>query len=92
MDKFTSQIVFHPGLVLAAKFDEMKLTDRDISLLTNIPEKQIKDILNCDASLTEEIALEFEKLTKIKAKFLMSKQHKYDVYLEKVNKKKIING
>ena len=71
MNKFTPQIVFHPGLVLVEKFDEMKLTDRDISLLTNVPEQQIKDILNCDASLTEEIALEFEKLTKIKAKFLM---------------------
>lgn len=74
------QIVFHPGVTLAEKLEEMKMSIKEFSVRTGKPEKTVIAVLNGESSITSEMAVVFENVLKIPAHFWMTKQLHFDEF------------
>lgn len=68
----------HPGATLKEKIDEMGMSIKEFALRTSKPEKTIHEILNFESSITPDMAVQFEKVLKIPAKFWLNFQAKYN--------------
>ncbi len=79
--------VYHPGTTLAEKLKEMKMSVKEFAVRVSIPEKTILAVLNGNSSVTTEMAVSFEKVTKIPASFWLRKQQMYDEYAARTMKK-----
>ncbi len=82
-DKFQPSVAFHPGETLKEKLGEMDMTVESFSAATDIPSYIIEDILCARTSVTADIALAFEEVTHIPARFWLNTQHSYDDYMLK---------
>jgi HTH-type transcriptional regulator / antitoxin HigA len=80
----------HPGETLAEKLEEMEMGPKEFALRTGKPEKTITAILKGDSSITPDMALLFEAVTKIPAHFWMNHQKGYDEYLARVKRQTVI--
>ncbi len=78
--KFIPKIAFHPGLTLAEKLEEMKISIKEFALSISEPEIIIQSVINGERSVTPEMAIAFENVTKIPAHFWLNKQRSYDEY------------
>ena len=78
--------VYHPGVTLSEKLEEMGMSVKEFAVRVTKPEKTIFAVLNGNSSITTEMAVSFETVTKIPASFWLRKQQMYDEYL--VRKKK----
>ena len=74
-------IVFHPGETLDEKLGEMGMGPKEFSIRTAKPEKTITAVLKGESSITPDMAVQFEKVTKISAHFWMKRQRSYDEYI-----------
>ena len=77
-NEYNPQSVTHPGQVLQEKLQEMKMGPKEFSVRTNKPEKTIIAIFNGQSSITAEMAVLFEKVTKIPAHYWLNHQRAYD--------------
>ena len=75
--------VHHPGEVLDEKLKEMGMSIKEFALRVTKPEKTIIAVINGDSSITTEMAVSFEAVTKIPAHFWLRNQLLYDEYLER---------
>lgn len=80
-NQFTPTIVFHPAETLKEKLAEMGLSIKEFAFRTGKPEKTIIAVLNEESSLTPEMAVLFENVTKISASFWINKQARYNEYI-----------
>ena len=76
----TMDIAFHPGETLKEKLEEMQLSVHDFSEKSKVPEGLIVNIINDDVSISSEVAVAFEQVTKIPADMWIRMQHSYDDY------------
>ena len=53
----------------------------DFGIRTGLPEKTICEIIEGESSITAEMAIQFERVTKIPANFWLSSQRLYDEYV-----------
>lgn len=79
-------IVFHPGKTLSEKLSEMGMSIKEFAVRTSKPEKTIIAVINGKSSITTEMAVSFENVTKIPASFWLRKQQSYDEYVERKNR------
>lgn len=80
----------HPGETLKEKLDEMGMGSKEFAHLTGTPENIIIAIIKEESPITPDIAVQFEKVTKIPATFWMNHQKGYDDYIaSKPPKRKI---
>ncbi|MEY2921747.1 MAG: hypothetical protein RL108_356 [Bacteroidota bacterium] len=80
----------HPGETLEEKLIEMEMGPKEFSLRTGKPEKTIIAVLKGISSITPDMAVQFENVTKIPANFWMNHQRSYDEYIARVKQKAII--
>jgi len=80
MNRVTMDIAFHPGETLNEKLQEMGMSVHDFAELSKVPECMVQDIINCDVSVSSEVAIAFEQVTKIPARMWINMQHSYDDY------------
>jgi addiction module HigA family antidote len=73
-------IVYHPGITLKEKLEEMGMSIKEFALRTNKPEKTIIAVIKGESAITPEMAVSFENVTKIPAHFWTNKQMLYDEY------------
>lgn len=78
--------VHHPGVTLAEKLKETGMSVKEFAVRVSKPEKTIFAVISGSSSLTTEMAVSFEAVTKIPASFWLRKQQMYDEYV--VRKKK----
>ena len=78
--------VYHPGVTLAEKLKEMEMGVKEFAVRVSKPEKTIFAVIGGSSSITTEMAVSFEAVTKIPASFWLRKQQMYDEYM--VRKKK----
>ena len=78
--------VYHPGVTLAEKLKEMGMSIKEFAVRVSKPEKTIFAVINGNSSITTEMAVSFEMVTKIPASFWLRKQQMYDEFI--VRKKK----
>lgn len=81
LNQYQPDVVFHPGVTLKEKMDEMKMSNKEFALRTGKPEKTIIAVLKGESSLTPEMAILFEKVTHIPASFWINKQARYSEYV-----------
>ena len=80
----------HPGETLEEKLQEMDMGPKEFALRTAKPEKTIAAILKGESSITPDMAVQFENVTKIPAHFWMSHQRSYDEYIAREKRKAVI--
>ncbi|MCR5520260.1 MAG: HigA family addiction module antidote protein [Bacteroidales bacterium] len=72
--------VFHPGETLAEKLKEMEMSVKEFAVRVSKPEKTIFAVISGNSSITTDMAISFEMVTKIPASFWLRKQQMYDEY------------
>ena len=70
--------VSHPGTTLEEKLREMGMSVKEFAVRSSKPEKTVIAIIKGDSSITPEMAVSFESITKIPAIFWMNRQRNYD--------------
>ena len=73
--------VYHPGVTLAEKLKEMGMSVKEFAVRVSKPEKTIFAVINGSSSITTEMAVSFEAVTKIPASFWLRKQQMYDEFV-----------
>lgn len=81
----------HPGETLAEKLDEMDMGPKEFAIRTGKPEKTIIAILNGGSSITADMAIQFENVTKIPAHFWLNHQRSYDEYIAREKRKLMLD-
>ncbi|MBM3404066.1 MAG: HigA family addiction module antidote protein [Bacteroidetes bacterium] len=77
----------HPGESLAEKLEEMEMGPKEFALRSGKPEKTIIAVLKGESSITPDMAVQFENVTKIPAHFWMNHQRSYDEYIAREKRK-----
>lgn len=89
-NQYFPSVVFHPGETLAEKLEEMEMGPKEFALRTGKPEKTIIAVLKGESSITPDMAVQFENVTKIPANFWMNHQRGYDEYIAREKRKAVI--
>lgn len=84
INQYTPDVVFHPAATLNEKLEEMGMSRKEFALRTGKPEKTIIAVLKEESSVTPEMAILFEKVTQIPARFWIDKQARYNEYNARV--------
>jgi len=90
-NQYNPQSVPHPGATLEEKLEEMGMGPKEFALRTGKPEKTITAILKGDSSITPDMAVQFENVTKIPAHFWMNHQRGFDEYIAREKRKAVID-
>jgi HTH-type transcriptional regulator / antitoxin HigA len=90
-NQYFPQSVPHPGETLAEKLEEMEMGPKEFALRTGKPEKTIIAVLNGDSSITPDMALQFEHVTRIPANYWMNHQRGYDEYMARLKRRAVID-
>jgi len=78
---YVPTIVFPPGEILKEKLAEMEMGPKEFALRTNKPEKTIIAVFKGDSSITAEMAVLFENVTRIPAHYWLNHQRGYDEFI-----------
>lgn len=70
--------ISHPGTTLDEKLKEMGLSAKEFAGLISQPEETVNAIIRGNSTITWELAVAFENVTKIPANFWMNRQRNYD--------------
>lgn len=89
-NQFTPSVVFHPAVTLNEKLQEMKMSKKEFAVRTGKPENTIYAILSEESSITPEMAVLFENVTKIPATFWINKQARYNEYVARLKQQQAI--
>ena len=90
VNQYFPDVVFHPGITLDEKLQEMGISIKEFALRTDKPEKTVIAVLKGDSSLTSEMAILFENVTRIPAQFWINKQARYNEYIAREKQKAVI--
>ena len=79
INQYNPKEISHLGITLNYKIQELGYSIKDFAILTSIPENILIDIINGDTSINIDIAIAFEKATKIPTHFWMERQRLYNL-------------
>lgn len=82
----------HPGETLREKLQEMGMGPKEFAIRTCKPEKTIIAVLHGQSSITPDMAVAFETVTRIPASFWMNHQCAYDEYLARAKQMSIVDA
>lgn len=77
--------VYHPGETLDEKLQEMGMSVKEFALRVSKPEKTIIAVLKGKSSVTPDMAVAFEMVTKIPANLWLNLQRSYDEFIARKN-------
>jgi plasmid maintenance system antidote protein VapI/Zn-dependent peptidase ImmA (M78 family) len=78
--EYIPQTVLHPSVTLNEKLDEMGMSRKEFAMRTGKPEQTIIAVLKGESSITPEMAILFENVTRIPASFWVNKQARYNEF------------
>ncbi len=81
VNSYKPETYTHPGSTLKEKLEEMRMSIKEFALRAGKPEKTIHEILNFESSITPDMAVQFEKVLKIPAKFWLKYQGNYNEWV-----------
>ena len=76
--RYNPQTVSHPGETLREKLEELKMSPKEFAVRCDKPEKTISAVLTGKSSITADMAVQFEDVTKIPANFWLKRQARYN--------------
>ncbi len=86
LKKFVPPMEFHPGITLSEKLKEMGISVKEFAVRTSKPEKTIFAVIGGKSSVTSDMAVAFESVTKIPAHFWLNIQRGYDEYVSRMKR------
>jgi HTH-type transcriptional regulator / antitoxin HigA len=89
-NEYFPQTALHPCVSLNEKLDEMGMSRKEFALRTGKPEQTIIAVLKGESSVTPEMAILFENVTKIPAHFWVNKQARYNEFKAREKQKETI--
>lgn len=87
---FVPKVVYHPGITLAEKLEELVMSVKEFAVRTTKPEKTINAILKGNSSITSDMAVAFESVTGIPAHFWMQKQQNYNEFVAREKREELL--
>lgn len=81
-------IVYHPGDTLEEKLHEMGMGVKEFATRVSKPEKTIIAVLKGKSSITPDMAVAFEMVTKIPANMWLRHQQNYDEFIARKKREK----
>ncbi len=87
LNEYYPEEVLHPGHTLNEKLSELGMSKKEFALRTGKPEKTIIAVLQGSSSITPEMAILFENVTKIPAHFWINKQSRYNEFKARKQRK-----
>jgi HTH-type transcriptional regulator / antitoxin HigA len=89
-NQYFPSVIFHPGETLDEKLEEMEMGPKEFALRTGKPEKTIIAVLKGESSITPDMAVLFENVTKIPAHYWMNHQRGYDEFMAREKRQAVI--
>ena len=77
-NQYHPQSVSHPGITLSEKLDELNMGPKEFAVRTGKPEKTVTAILKGESAITPDMAVLFENVLQIPARFWLQRQLQYD--------------
>ncbi len=74
-------VVYHPGEILEEKLQEMGMGVKEFATRVSKPEKTIIAVMKGKSSITPDMAVAFEMVTKIPARMWLRHQRSYDEFI-----------
>lgn len=87
INEYYPEEVLHPSETLNDKIKEMEMSRKEFAIRTGKPEKTIIAVLKGESSITPTMAILFENITKIPARFWINKQARYNEYIARKQRK-----
>lgn len=84
------QVAFHPGVFLAERLEELKMSNKEFAVRTDKPEKTITAIIKGESSITPDMAVVFETALGIPAHMWLKYQSIYDEFKARERKEEIL--
>lgn len=91
-NQYFPQSVPHPGETLAEKLEEMNMGPKEFAIRTGKPEKTITAILKEESGVTPDMAVIFENVLKIPARFWLNSQRTYDEYKAREKRQNVLRA
>jgi len=85
-NQYVPQTVSHPGETLKEKLDEIGMGPKEFAVRTQKPEKTISNILAGESSITSDMAVVFEDVLGIPARFWLARQQNYNEAVARLKK------
>ena len=79
-NEYFPQSLPHPGKTLVEKLKEMGMSSKEFAECTDRPEHIIIAVLNGKRTINPDLAVQFEKVTRIPAHFWLNSQRNYDEF------------
>lgn len=89
-NQYYPQTVSHPGETLDEKLEEMNMGPKEFAVRTAKPEKTIIAIIKGESSITADMAVLFESVTKIPAHFWLNSQRAYDEFVARNKREEML--
>lgn len=89
-NEFILDIAFHPGETLAEKLEEINMGPKEFAIRTGKPEKTINAVLKGESAITSDMAILFEDVLQIPARFWLKQQYEYDEYIARQKRQSVI--
>ncbi|NTV34075.1 MAG: HigA family addiction module antidote protein [Deltaproteobacteria bacterium] len=77
-NEYSPQTVTHPGVTLKEKLDELGMSQKEFAVRTGKPEQTIVKVISGSSAITPDMAVQFETVLKVPAKFWLNRQLNYD--------------
>ena len=84
-------VVYHPGETLDEKLHEMNMGVKEFATRVSKPEKTIIAVIKGRSSITPDMAVAFEMVTKIPANMWLRQQERYDEFIARKKREKALN-
>lgn len=81
-------VVYHPGETLDEKLQEMGMSVKEFATRVSKPEKTIIAVLKGKSSITPDMAVAFEMVTKIPVNMWLHHQKRYDEFIARKKREK----
>lgn len=90
VNEFNIDLTFHPGETLAEKLEELQMGAKEFAVRTGKPEKTITAVLKGESAITPDMAVLFEDVLHIPARFWLKRQYEYDEYIAREKRTAVI--
>jgi addiction module HigA family antidote len=90
-NEYFPQSLVHPGVDLSEKLEEIKMGPKEFALRSGKPEKTIIAIMKGTSSITPDMAVQFENVLNIPANYWLTRQHHYDEYLAREERRELLS-
>lgn len=77
---YNPQTVTHPSEILAEALEEKNMGAKEFAVRTGKPEKTISALLSGNSAITPDMAVQFEKVLQVPARFWLEAQRRFDEY------------